>query len=41
MDYYAIIIKLGVLTWKDAHDASFNVKKKKKEEYHTKHDSIF
>lgn len=30
MDYYAIIIKLGVLTWKDAHDASFNLKKKKK-----------
>lgn len=39
MDYYVIIIKLGVMTWKDAYDAVLNTFFKK--EYHTKYNSIF
>lgn len=39
MDYYVIIIKLGVMTWKDAYDAVLNTFLKK--EYHTKYNSIF
>lgn len=30
MDYYVIIIKLGVMTWKDAYDAVLNTFLKKK-----------
>lgn len=39
MDYYLIIIKLGVMTWKDVYDAVLNTFFKK--EYHTEYNSIF
>lgn len=37
MDYYVIIIKLGVMTWKDTYDAVLNTFLK----YHTKYNSTF